>query len=461
MAKRTKKKQGIFICIVAAAVSVLLICGIVTIGAMNLLATDELYTVYTTAFTANSVITGLAVFGVTAAVCTLVFLLSRFKRAFIVILTLAFLARLAAALLWHIEPESDFFITYDLAGLLARTPVTGWGAALDAYGTSYNTIWSAHMPFIVYQSLLLRLWNNADVLRIFNALFSSGTCLLLVSTAGSLGGDTGKRIALTAAAFNPALIFMLPVLTNQHAAQFFFVLGVFLFFTLNGHSLFLRSALAGLCLGISQLLRPEMWVVVIAAAVYVIYSELRSKVFGKRLAVYAVGLCIFMSVTVAANTFLTTSHVIHGNIYNGNLNYKLMVGLNPETNGSWSAKDSRLEGNDKAINTVIASRLRSDPLTLVPRLFGKAVYQLGTYVYTWCYKSDQEWISQIIMRRSGAALMITVCALAAFKLLRRRRDELLWVYITLLGYAAFYALTEVQGRYSMSFIPLLVLICSA
>ena len=459
MAKRTKK-QGAFPLIAAIALSVILVSGIVTIGAMNLLATDELYTVYKTAFTANSVISGLAVFGVCAALCAAVFFAAGYRRAFIVILALALLARLAAALFWRIEPESDFKITYDLAALLARTPVTRWGAALDSCGTSYNSVWAAHMPFIVYQSLLLRIWSNAAILRVFNALFSFGSCVLLSLTAERLGGRTAKRIAAAAMAFNPALVFMIPVLTNQHSAQFFFVLGIFLFFTLNKRSIFLRSALAGLCLGVSQLLRAEMWVVVIAAAVYAVYSELRSREFGKKLPVFAVGLCVFLAVTAAMNTFLTSANVIHGSIYNGNLNYKLMVGLNPETNGAWSAEDSRLEGNDRAINTVIVSRLKNDPLMLPVRLYGKAVFQLGTYVYTWCFRTGSAWISQMIMRRGGAALMLMVCTLAVIKLLRRRREELIWVYITLLGYALFYALCEVQGRYSMSFIPLLALIAA-
>jgi hypothetical protein len=456
MARKSKEKTSgaavNIICIFTAAV---MISGIFTIGAMNLFCTDSLYTDYSVAFTRGSVISGVVALAVTGAVIALLYNALRLKNMTVVMLGAAFAARLAAALFWRIEPESDFLITYDLGKLLASTPVMQWGAALDGYGTSYNTIWSAHMPFIVYQSLLLRITENAVVLRIANALFSWGSCFLTVSIAEKAGGEKARRASLVFMALNPVIVFFVPVLTNQHAAQFFFVTAIWIFYCPKIKNTYIRAWLSGACIGISHLLRPEMQVVAIALTICVLYSVFKSGDAAKKLTLYAVGLSALLAVIVAANAFLVSVHAVHQSIWSGNINYKILVGLNPETNGSWSAADSALEGNDKAINTLIIERLKH-PLKLLPMMYGKASYQLGTYVYTWSFRQDMMWVSQNVMRRGGAALMAVVCGAAAWNMIRCRRSGMLVIYMILFMYALTYAVIEVQGRYNFVFIPLMV-----
>lgn len=446
------------ICIAAAAV---LMPGIFTIGAMNLMCTDELYTTYATDFSRVSVICGIAVLAVTVSAIAVLYAMMKSRSAAAAVLALALLARLAAALFWKIEPESDFAITYELSKLIADTPVREWGRTLDAYGTSYNDLWAVHMPFVVYQSLLLKLTDSAFVLRLANAFFSFGSCFFIVKLAHTLGGEKAARAALAFTAFNPTVIFFVPVLTNQHASQFFFVLALWVFMGGGIKNDYVRAWLAGLCAGVSQLLRPEIIVAVVAAAAYTAYSCIRSGSAAKKLTVFAAGLCVFLAVIAAMNTFLISADAVHRNIYSGNLNYKIMVGLNPDTNGSWCASDAALEGNNEAINTVIKSRLSQNPLRLIPRLYGKSVYQLGSYVYTWSYRSDCEWISQMIMRRGGTALMLVVCAAAAWNMLFRRREDFIWLYMTTAVFAAVYAVIEVQSRYNFVMLPVLILLASA
>lgn len=446
-----------FICV---GLAIVLASGIATIGAMNLFCTDELYTIYQTQFTSASVISGLAVFAVTAGLMLVMYRLLKKKYAAAFVFALAFAARLVSALFWSIEPESDFAITYELGKLIAHTPVAEWGRALDDYGTSYNDLWAVHMPFVVYQGMLLKITDSAVILRLANALFSFGSCVFTVSLAETLGGERAKRAALTFTAFSPTVVFFVPVLTNQHVSQFFFIFGLWLCMSGKLKSIYMRTVMSALCFGISQLMRPEMPVVVIAAAVYVIYSVVRSGSALKKMIIFMLGLCIFLSVICAMNTFLTSIHAVHRNIYSGNLSYKIMVGLNPETNGSWSASDSGLEGNREAINTVIRSRLRGNPLKLAARLYGKSVYQLGSYVYTWSYRSESEWISQVLMRRGGTALMLIVCLLAAKNMMFRRQRKFVWLYMIMAAFAAVYAVIEVQSRYNFVFIPVLILLAS-
>lgn len=459
--KLTKTECGsVLVNIICAAAAVVLVSGLFTIGVMNLICTDELYISYVTEFSHEAAVCGAAVFAVTAAALALLYLLLKSRGAVAAVLALALLARLAAALFWEIEPESDFAITYELGKLIAHTPVREWGRALDAYGTSYNDLWAVHMPFVVYQSILLKITDSAVILRLANALFSFGSCFFITRLARVLGGDRAGRAALTFTAFNPTVIFFVPVLTNQHASQFFFVLALWAFMGGGIKNEYVRAWLTGFCVGVSQLLRPEILVVVIAAAICTAYSCIRSGNAAKKLTVFAAGMCVFLAVIAAMNTFLTSVDAVHRNIYSGNLNYKIMVGLNPDTNGSWSASDSGLEGNNEAINTVIKSRLRQNPLKLVPRLYGKSVYQLGSYVYSWSFRSECEWVSQLVMRRGGTALMLIVCAMAAWNMLFRSREDFISLYMTTAVFAAVYAVIEVQSRYNFMMIPVLILLAA-
>ena len=470
-AKKKKKKSecssasaeenSLFIRVVCIAAAIVLLCGVVTIGAMNLICTDELYTTYKTAFAASSVVKGIAVIAAVILAVVIIYRFSENRKFYIAILILSFCVRILVALFWKIEPDSDFKITYELGKLIAHTPLMECGKALDNYGTNYNSIWAVHMPFVVYQSMLLRLWNNAGILRIANAFFSFGSCLLISETAGAIGGQKAKRMALTFTAFNPTIIFFIPILTNQHISQFFLVLGIWLFMSERISNVYIRAWIAGLCFGISQLMRPDIALIIAAIVVYLIFSCIRNGNAAYKITVFAAFICVFLAVIVAMNTFLTSAHTIHGNIYSGNLNYKIMVGLNSDTNGSWSASDSGLEGNSEAINAMIKARLAVNPLKLIPRLFGKSVYQLGSYVYTWSFRSESEWISQIIMRRGGTALMLIVSVLAAWNMLFKRQHKLIIMYMVTAVFAAVYAVIEVQSRYNFILIPILIIIASA
>lgn len=456
MARKIKRENTLAVKAVCIICAVVLVSGVVTIGAMNLFCTDYLYIDYSVGFTTQSVIHGIAAIAATAGVFAAVYNLLRLRNAYKYMLFAAALLRILSALFWKIEPESDFLITYELSKLLSDTSLWQWGSALDSYGTIYNDIWSAHMPFIVYQSLFLRITDSAVILRLVNAVLSWSACVLCAKTARTLGGERSERLALCIMALNPAVVFFIPVLTNQHVSQFFFVLAVWALFSAPIKNIYIRAWISGACIAMSHLMRPEMQVVVIAVTVFVIYTCFKHGEAGKRLTVYAAGMCTFLAVIIAANTFLVSAKVIHRDIYSGNLNYKIMVGLNPATNGSWSESDSRLIGDDEAINLQIQNRLKS-PLRLAAMMYGKAAYQMGSYVYSWSYDKDMQWISDNIMRRCGAALMALVCLAAVWKMLLRRRYDMIWIYLTLMGYAMTYSIIEVQGRYSFIFIPMLVL----
>ena len=64
------------------------------------------------------------------------------------------------------------------------------------------------------------------------------------------------------------------------------------------------------------------------------------------------------------------------------------------------------------------------------------------------------------MRRSGTALMLIVCAMAAWNMLFRRREDFISLYMTTAVFAAVYAVIEIQSRYNFMMLPVLILLAA-
>lgn len=436
----------------AAAV---LVSGFFTINIMNLFCTDGLYPAGAEiAVTPASVLTGAA--ALLAVVLIIFFLIKatdKFKYATIAIVALAFILRITFVFLWQIEPQSDFKITLELSQLLHNTPIYKWGAALDSYGTVYNNQWSAHMPFVIYQAI----FPNKLTIQIVNSVFSGLTCIFTAGIAKELFGKKAMNAALLLSAINPLSLFYVTVLTNQHIAACFFVAALWCFYKKPVQNCWLNGALCGLLTAVSQLMRPEMYVVLIAAAVVCIYSILKNGEAVKRLTTLIVYIAVFFAVIFSVNAALENRGVIHQSILNGNLKYKITVGLNKETNGAWSAEDEQLIYDEGALNEEFTERIKSPSLKM---LYGKTAYQFGTYVYPWAMSEKYPAISQIVYRRGSSAFMSVMVIFAVLGLLLLKEKEIFPICVILAGYMAVFAIIEIQARYNYLAVWLILILAS-
>lgn len=442
----------------AAAIiaAVVLAAGIVTIGVMNLFCTDALYTSYTAAADAISVIEGLIVLAAVVSALYGLYRLSAVKKGLTAVMVLAFILRVLSALFWKIEPQSDFLITLRLSRLLADNPVSDWAALLAREHTIYTDHWAAHMPFIIWQSLILRVIPlDAAGIRLINALISWLTALLTAQCAKRLYSKNAERLTWVFMGLNPTIIFFIPVLTNQHISCFLVCAAAAVYFSRMKPTV--KALCVGALIGLSQLMRPELTPLMLAALLCLVVNVVRKKDAKTRILRFIAGAALCLSVIFAANTAITNAGLTQRSIYSGNLKYKIAVGLNRDSAGTWTAADSTLIYDDAALNAAIKERVQK-PWRLVPMLFGKAAFQFGTYAYTWSFNERHGIISQLFMRRFGQALMCAVCAMAVAALVSRRKEELMPVYFALAVYAAAYAVIEVQNRYNFLFIPFLVLI---
>lgn len=452
--------------VISAAI---LLLGALILGVSGLVFTDEFFEsenaaeifdngitgILTSQADPVSLITGIAVFiAVSLVFCLILKIASgessgtfggRIKTA-VWCAVIAFGLRCAALLAWNMPPVSDFKSTYELSELLTTIPIGYWGRFLHELGTEYTGVWSAHMPFILYQAMLIK-WGISPGLM--NAFYGTAACVFTALISKELFGNRAFATAFMFAAVNPLAVLYTSVLSNQHFAAAALAAAVWVVIRYRNY---IGAAAGGALLAAGQILRPEMAPALIGIIIFYIISRIKgSRRAGMRAAIFT---AVFGAAVIVCDASMRGAGLISGHIYSGNLAYKLCMGLNAETRGMWSEADALLLGDNELLAETLRQRL-ADPGVLFLML-QKAVFQFGSYVYNWIMDTAAHPVfSHIICRRAVSAYMIIISAVAAVRMLRDKENRLFPVCIVLFGYMAAYALIEMQPRYNFIMIPLL------
>lgn len=478
MNKKTKKKHDpieIPSIIICRVVAIFLILGALGMGMVNLNFKDGFYdnvsvsallqngivSILQTHVSSGSVLTGILVFiAVSLLFCLVLKIVSVEKRTFsrrlkvtIGIVLAALGLRIAAILAWKLPQTSDFLDNYEMAQLLTTIPIGYWGRFLHEMGTQWTGIWSANMPFLLYEAILLKYGISPGVM---NVIYGTLTCLFTALAAKELFGEKAFETALLFMALNPLNILFTGIFSNQHPATMLMVAALWIalkYQRLPG------ALISGAVLSAAQIMRPEMYVVAIGILLIYIIAWVRGE---KKGAVRAVAFfAAFAGGILICDGIMRQGGLISGHIYSGNLQYKLCVGLNKETRGGWSQADMDLLNTPSQLWDTLMTRLfeRGN----LPLMFQKVVYQFGSYVYPWIMDTENHpFFSNLICRRAVSAYMMIIALLAAIKLIRdqKNRNKIFEVGVILFGYMAVYALIEIQPRYNFTIIPLLSMIAA-
>ena len=407
----------------------------------------------------------LAVIGV-----ALLFWLARYVESHpaagaIVVFVTALLARLLFLVVWPIEPVDDFALSYHLAEKLASGDAQTIHAAIQDPYNLYATTWSVHMPFVLTEAGLLRLFGGGvRTLQICFAVCSACTCLLTERVTGALTNTRTGWIAGMMMAVNPTALYFAPVLSNQHAALTFCLLAVWFFYARPLRHDWSNALAAGAALAVSNLLRPEMLVVLVAFVCYAVYRAfcrkgLRQK--GKALARSAVEIAIVAALllgsTSVVSAVLSHAGLIREPMTQSHTYYKLAVGLNVQSIGKWNAEDAEIENDEEALEARVRERL-SQPVTVLRLMVQKTKYQFGFWDYSWSGREDAapRWQdARHGICQSWMFLVFLLVIVSAVAMVYLKRAPLLPFLVIVLGYFMVFALIEVQDRYNYLLLPFL------
>jgi len=392
------------------------------------------------------------------------------KMFLAIFLSLGFAVRMAWILWNPALPESDFLFMHN-AALQAVSGDFSFG------DSAYFTSFPYQLGFTMYEAAIIGLFgNHLFYLKLMNVVFSIGTAVIIYYSASKAFNENCGRIAALLYLFYIPNIIMCSVLTNQTLSTFLFLLGCLLL--LRGTDSKINWLLAGLSLGIGHLIRPIG--VVYLAGVFLFFAP---KLWGlwlkdsKRRAVSAAAkvagvFAVFYLLQFLASASLISAGVTHNALSGGDRYWKFMVGLNAETNGSWNVDDARYAnqyayGEERDRAELLRIRERLENKSQLAELMGrKLVSMWGSKDSSpyWSLQGLNRWDWERSLSNWEGPLYVLMCAFGFVSMLLlwksgKHRDHHLYLILLLL-YVAAHLLIEIQSRYRLDFIPVVILLQS-
>ncbi len=370
------------------------------------------------------------------------------KHKIIIFLFLfAFVIRIGV-ILWIDTPViSDFKTMLDASKELVN--------GTDAYKSMpYFICWGYQMGHVIYQAILLNIINSITFLKIVNAIVTSSTVIMIYLI--------GKELSNTKAAIIISIIysiFLFPlllntVLTNQLLPMLLILIAIYLWMKKKKENK-LMPVIIGILLGISNMLRSETIVIIIAFVLYTIFLMIKKE---NRKALI-INLCLiiisYFTLTTATSFVLKATDISPSGLENKNSSWKFLEGLNVETRGQYSEDDAVKYSYDKKKTTKELKKRIQEEWQQYPLLFAKKTKIL------WL-NSDLSWPLGHIENQEDLKLyeginqifiyfFVIMSLLSAITLFKKTyKKEQILILLILFVYFGVYLFIEVMPRYAYS-----------
>ncbi|NNJ31576.1 ArnT family glycosyltransferase [Lacrimispora defluvii] len=420
----------------------------------------------------------------------------------ILILVLAFAARLFVIRNLPMEPASDYKTYYEIAKMLKEGVLQEKGEGYCNYiGMFPHIMGYCYILKTVFVLSGTSIWNG----QIANVLFSVGSVYLIYRIARRLGGRMAGLAALTASAFWPSQILYVNMLAAEYSFSFFLYLCVLLFLhlvmdydgaTKHGIRGVLLHIVLGCLVAVTASIRPMAVILLIAVLIFLIPLKSRlPEIPHNSISVWVRFLARgFMRAALMVLAYMSLSSVLNTDIeltinkstpsFSQSFGYNLLVGLNQESSGEWNEEDSRylyenLERSGSPIEAQIAcrnlafKRLSAGPGGLFNLFIKKyeMLWENDNYGADWnmAFLKEQNELTPdrevfLNQAKSAGQIVYMVAVLFSFLtliyLLQRKASSLYVLVLVYLGTAAMHLMVESQNRYHFHILPVFIIIAS-
>lgn len=388
------------------------------------------------------------------------------KKFLIILLAVSFLVRFATVLEIRNPQLSEFKIAYDVSEDFLD-------GSIQEESQHYLNGCNYQIYFVLFQALCLKIINKIVFLKLINVILSLGSIVLIYRIINRITNKNTAQIMTTMYAFFINPILYNNILSNQH---------LFLFLTLFGFNLIfeekyfknnvLRFSIAGLILGIANLIRPESIISVITIVCVCVYRLLKKNdSMAEGIKKIIPFLCVYILITMLPSFILRSVGVIENTSETGNL-YKIVIGLNAESDGQWSQQlyDEYMEQEDKSGYEI--SKIKDELCNFYfLKFFNKKINIF------WNDFANNMSISHLTNENIGGTniktesfikfiedydnvIWIFVCTASLIGIFMSKKDEEKIYIIYLIGAFLVYLIIEVHGRYAFVYRPFLFIIAS-
>ena len=258
----------------------------------------------------------------------------KIKHFGLILFIVSFIIRLIFIIVANFPQVYDFKTLLDASKMFARGDY------------SFNTwfhfyTWGYQTAFVIYQGVLLKLFNSIFVLKLLNIIYSS----LIVVIVYKLGlkiskNEKSARIVSMLYMIFPFYLFLNSVLLNSHLATLLSYLGIF--FLLKEEPKYKDYLIGGILIAFGNIIRPEGIIIILTLLIYKIITFKKENI--KKI---IISLLIFLSsyfiICNGASFIVKASNINPSGLENKDPLWKFLLGFNYETCGYYIDSDSKYQ----------------------------------------------------------------------------------------------------------------------
>lgn len=258
----------------------------------------------------------------------------KIKHFGLILFIVSFIIRLIFILVANFPQVYDFKTLLDASKMFARGDY------------SFNTwfhfyTWGYQTAFVIYQGVLLKLFNSIFILKLLNIIYSS----LIVVIVYKLGlkiskNERSARIVSMLYMIFPFYLFLNSVLLNSHLATLLSYLGIF--FLLKEEPKYKDYLIGGILIAFGNIIRPEGIIIILTLLIYKIITFKKENI--KKI---IISLLIFLSsyfiICNGASFIVKASNINPSGLQNKDPLWKFLLGFNYETCGYYIDSDSKYQ----------------------------------------------------------------------------------------------------------------------
>ena len=286
--------------------------------------------------------------------CTYISLNKKIKHFPIILFITSIVIRLIVVLLLNFPQVTDFSILLEAAKSFAK-------GNFDFQNTSYFTTWTYQTGFVIYEGLVLKLFNNVLILKLLNIIYSSTLVVLIYQIGKKICTEKSARMASLLYMFFPFSIYMNTILANHHIATFLTYIGIFLL--LKENKKLKHYILAAILISFGNIMRPEGIIIVFAFILYEIFKLQKGKI--KQIIKYtSVFVVVYLVIGVSASLIITQTGINKQGLKNNNPEWKFVLGFNHDSCGYYNEEDTMYLSDRKKEREVIKERIMVNPIKM-------------------------------------------------------------------------------------------------
>ena len=354
---------------------------------------------------------------------------------------------------------ANFEQVYDFKTLLEASEMFAKGDY--SFNTWYHFhTWGYQTAFVIYQGVLLKLFNSIFILKLLNVIYSS----LIVVIVYKLGlkiskNEKSSRIVSMLYMIFPFYLFLNSVLLNSHLATLLSYIGIF--FLLKEEPKYKDYLFGGILIALGNLIRPEGIIIVLTVIIYKLITLKKENI--KKI---IISLLIFLSsyfiLCNGASFLVKVSNINPSGLQNKDPLWKFLLGFNYESCGYYVEDDARFQVSKEIEMNEIKRRALEDPIRTGKLMVCKVDRfwlssgledEMGSFndksfnILGINIKFSRIKDMAIILNKGINIIILTLMLLGLFVNRKNIKNEVLFLLIMILITFGIYLFIEIQPRY--------------